>query len=170
MILTKKLRESYGGMLNMNNWRYKLFQFMQGRYGMDELGRFLLILAAIIVLASNFRFLHILYLPGLLLLAYTYFRIMSRNIYKRQQENQKYMALKSRFSMGKSRKTNMQQGPWTGSAGQNTGYGYANTENSSHSYNFYRCKNCGQTVRVPKGKGTVKITCPGCGNSFIDRT
>lgn len=170
MILTKKLRESYGGMLNMNNWRYKLFQFMQGRYGMDELGRFLLILAAIIVLASNFRFLHILYLPGLLLLAYTYFRIMSRNIYKRQQENQKYVALKSRFSMGKSRKTNMQQGPWTGSTGQNTGYGYANTANSSHSYNFYRCKNCGQTVRVPKGKGTVKITCPGCGNSFIDRT
>ena len=75
----------------MNNWRYKLFQFMQGRYGMDELGRFLLILTMIIVLASNFRFLHILYLPGLLLLAYTYFRIMSRNIYKRQQENQKYM-------------------------------------------------------------------------------
>lgn len=154
----------------MNNWRYKLFQFMQGRYGMDELGRFLLIFTVIIVLASNFRFLHILYLPGLLLLAYTYFRIMSRNIYKRQQENQKYMALRSKFSVGKNRKNNMRQGTWAGGSGQNAGYGYANTANSAHSYNFYRCRNCGQTVRVPKGKGTVKITCPGCGNSFIDRT
>lgn len=145
----------------MNNWRYKLFQFMQGRYGMDDLGRFLLILTMVIILASNFRFLHILYLPGLLLLAYTYFRIMSRNIYKRQQENQKYMALKCKFSSGRSRTAHMQQ--------KSTG-GYGGAQNSSLSYNFYRCKNCGQTVRVPKGKGTIKITCPSCGNSFIDRT
>ncbi|MCI8647606.1 MAG: hypothetical protein HFE76_12635 [Firmicutes bacterium] len=164
----------------MNNWRYKLFQFMQGRYGMDDLGRFLLILTMIIILASNFRFLHILYLPGVLLLAYTYFRIMSRNIYKRQQENQKYMALKYKFSSRRGSKTNMQQGSWSGrtnpgSGNANAGYGNPNTEykdaqNSSLSYNFYRCRNCGQTVRVPKGKGTLKITCPSCGNSFIDRT
>ena len=64
----------------MNNWRYRLFQFMQGRYGMDEFGRFLLIVTEIVILLSNFRHLHFLYLAGLLLLVYTYFRIMSRTI------------------------------------------------------------------------------------------
>ena len=42
----------------MNNWRYRLFQFMQGRYGMDEFGRFLLIVTVIVILLSNFRHLH----------------------------------------------------------------------------------------------------------------
>lgn len=152
----------------MNNWRYKLFQFMQGRYGMDDFGRFLLILSMIAILASNFWFLRILYLPGLLLLAWAYFRIMSRNIYKRQQENQKYMALKYKFFPGGGGKAGMQQRSWGAGTTHNTGYSSA--ANSNLSYNFYRCKNCGQTVRVPKGKGTLKITCPNCGNSFIDRT
>ena len=41
----------------MNNWRYRLFQFMQGRYGMDEFGRFLLIVTVIVILLSNFHYL-----------------------------------------------------------------------------------------------------------------
>lgn len=139
----------------MNNWRYRLFQFMQGRYGMDQLGKFLLIASMVLILISNFRYLHILYLPGILLLAYTYFRIMSRNIFKRQRENQKYLALRQRFSRKKST--------------VQTGAGFQGA-NENLQYNFYRCRNCGQTVRVPKGKGTLKITCPSCGNSFIDRT
>lgn len=143
----------------MNNWKYRLFQFMQGRYGIDELGRFLLILSMIVVLLSNFRHLHILYLPGILLLAYTYFRVVSRNIFKRQQENQKFLRIKGRFS----RENSVGSG-WKSRKRKNT------SENDGSQYNFYRCRNCGQTVRVPKGKGTVKITCPGCGNSFIDRT
>lgn len=150
----------------MNNWRYKLFQFMQGRYGMDELGRFLLIVSMIAILLSNFRHLHILYLPGLLILAYTYFRIMSRNPFKRQQENQKYIAFRQHFSRRKST-----AGTTSGWRSKKTGTWQADAgAQDASQYNFYRCRNCGQTVRVPKGKGTLKITCPSCGNSFIDRT
>ena len=158
----------------MNNWRYKLFQFMQGRYGMDAFGKFLLIASLVLVLVSNARYLHILYLPGILLLAYTYFRLMSRNIFKRQQENQKYLALRQRFSRNRSRAPGGAfQGKSSGSRWRrNTepaGDGFAGASENLQ-YNFYRCRSCGQTVRVPKGKGTLKITCPNCGNSFIDRT
>jgi len=37
-------------------------------------------------------------------------------------------------------------------------------------YRYYTCKNCGQKVRVPSGKGTIEITCPKCGNRFDKRT
>lgn len=140
-----------------------MFQFMQGRYGMDELGRFLLIVTVIVILLSNFRFLHILYPAGLLLLVYTYFRIMSRNLLKRQQENQKYMALRSKFrANGNPSGAN----PFRRRAKKSGGWGAGDPSQ----YNFYRCRNCGQVIRAPKGKGTLKITCPKCGNSFIDQS
>lgn len=152
----------------MNNWKYKLYQFMQGRYGLDSFGRFLLIASMVLVLLSNFRLFHILYLPGIALLLYTYFRIMSRNRYKRRQENQKYLDLRCRFSRNKNSGAMKAHRKWAGAnAAGNTGSG---GQNDTLQYNFYRCRNCGQTVRVPKGKGTLKITCPNCGNSFIDRT
>lgn len=139
---------------------------MQGRYGFDAFGQFLIIASAVIILLSNFIHLRFVYLAGLALLIYAYFRIVSRNIYKRQKENQKYLAIRAKFSRKKSGGSvnNWQQG--------NTGYGQgaAGGRNENAQYNFYRCRNCGQTVRVPKGKGTIKITCPSCGNSFVDRT
>ena len=152
----------------MNNWRYKLYRFMQGRYGLDSFGRFLLIASMILVMLSSFRMLHILYLPGIALLLYTYFRIMSRNIYKRQQENQKYIDLRYRFSRNRNSSSMKMRRKWAGTNATGTTEGSGANDNLQ--YNFYRCRNCGQTVRVPKGQGPLKITCPNCGNSFIDRT
>lgn len=147
----------------MNNWRYKLFQFMQGRYGMDDFGKFLLIASMVILLLSNFRLFRILYILAMLLLVYTWFRIMSKNIFKRQQENQRYLTLRNKLSSKKSKTAYQESFKWR--KRNNTQQNHENLQ-----YNFYRCRNCGQTVRVPKGKGTIKITCPSCGNSFIDRT
>jgi transcription elongation factor Elf1 len=33
-------------------------------------------------------------------------------------------------------------------------------------YRHFTCPKCGQDVRVPKGKGHVRITCPKCRTSF----
>lgn len=162
--IPNKIARAQKGDQRMNNWKYKFYQLMQGRYGIDSFGRFLLIAAMVVILLSNFHFLHKFYFLGLLLLIYAYFRIMSRNIFKRQRENEKYMALRQKFTRNRNHGTmsNWNRGP--------NGAGGPDMANSSLAYSFYRCQNCGQTVRVPKGKGTLKITCPNCGNSFIQRT
>ena len=62
----------------------KLIRFMQGRYGMDQLSRFLLILGLIAVVVSsvfvNYIAGLIFYILGWALLIYCYFRVFSRNV------------------------------------------------------------------------------------------
>lgn len=35
---------------------------------------------------------------------------------------------------------------------------------------YFRCPKCKQTVRVPRKRGKINITCPKCGNRFIKKT
>ena len=74
----------------------KLIRFMQGRYGMDQLSRFLLILGLIAVVVSsvfvNYIAGLIFYILGWALLIYCYFRVFSRNVQKRYAENQAFLA------------------------------------------------------------------------------
>ncbi len=37
-------------------------------------------------------------------------------------------------------------------------------------HRYYACPRCRQTVRVPKGKGKISITCPKCKEKFIKKT
>ena len=72
----------------------KFIRFMQGRYGgADKLNShlmYLLFILAIIVLFTGSKVCMIL---SLLLMGYIYFRMFSKNIYKRYTENQKYVQL-----------------------------------------------------------------------------
>ena len=71
--------------------RERLARFMQGRYGVDQFSNFLVILALILMVAELFiPVVHIrsgLSTAGLLLLLYAYFRIFSKNHYRRYAEN-----------------------------------------------------------------------------------
>lgn len=80
--------------------REKINQFMLGRYGNDDLNRCLMkIVVAAIVLSLFTGRIHIgiislgtiFYWIGLLGLIYSYFRMFSRNIYKRSEENRKFL-------------------------------------------------------------------------------
>ncbi len=37
-------------------------------------------------------------------------------------------------------------------------------------YKFFRCPSCHTMLRVPKGKGKVRVVCRKCGTSFIKKT
>ena len=37
-------------------------------------------------------------------------------------------------------------------------------------HRYYTCPRCRQTVRVPRGKGKIAITCPRCKEKFIKKT
>ncbi len=162
----------------MNNWKMMIYRFMQGRYGNDQFSQFLMMAGLILLIASNFLRMGLVHTLAWILLIYAYFRIMSKNIPKRQQENFKFLNMKAKFL---GRKTaGSSSGGWTqkraqkqkqkAQANQQADYSQYQQQADTENYNYYRCRNCGQIVRVPKGKGTVKITCPECKNTFTDRT
>ena len=37
-------------------------------------------------------------------------------------------------------------------------------------HRYFRCPKCKQSVRVPKGKGKIAITCPKCKEKFVKKT
>ena len=91
----------------MNSWKYKLYRFMQGRRGLDSFGRFLLICGVVLMIAAMFftkipAAYYIIYYFGLALFIYAYFRVFSRNLYKREAENNRYLALKYKLTKGRT--------------------------------------------------------------------
>ena len=130
--------------------REKLIKFMTGRYGFDSFGKCILVIAIILTLLSSLLQLEVLNLLAWVLLFYTYFRIFSKNIYKRYAENQTYLMKTAKIrhwfakqqSMMKQRKT----------------------------HHIYKCPTCKQKIRIPRGKGKIEIRCPKCSTTFIKRS
>ena len=117
-------------------------KFMYGRYGTDRLSMVILVAGLIISLLSSFfrsspvSLLLVLLSYGLMFWAI--FRVMSRNTYKRYQENRKFLQF---FDRIKDRQNK-----------------------------YFDCPKCHQTVRVPRGKGKISITCPRCKEKFVRKT
>ena len=133
--------------------RERLLQFLSGRNGNDALNRFLLttdfvlIILSVIFSKSFSRFLMPLIV---ILLGITYYRMLSRDLVRRSDENYKYLRAKDKmlvhFRLIKER--------WI----------------QRKEYKFFICPACKATLRVPKGRGKVKIVCRKCGNSFTGKT
>lgn len=123
-------------------------KFMYGRYGGDNLSTALLVLSFILLMISGIlpKSLSILviiaYVPAVLCI----FRLFSRNIYKRQMENYKYLRIKNRIIFLFKRKSNELK------------------DIKTHKY--FKCPNCKQNLRVPRNQGKISVTCPKCRNSF----
>ena len=76
----------------MRSWFQR---FMSGRYGFDQLGGFLCIVSFILVIIGAWVS-PVLYWLGLILLIYSYFRVLSRNRSKRYSENLKYLSVQNK--------------------------------------------------------------------------
>ena len=127
----------------------KLYRFMMGRYGNDQFNRFLMILAMICCVLSLFRVPGV-YLIGLLCLVYVYFRMLSRNTYKRSLENNKYLQCEYKVKRWFS--------------------GLKRDMHQHRTHHIYRCPSCRQKIRIPRGKGKIEIRCPKCGQTFIKKS
>lgn len=133
--------------------RERLTRFMAGRNGNDQLNMFLLILdVVLLVLAGIFSRGKgsILYPLAVVLLLYIYFRMFSRNLYKRRDENGKFLRLKhSAEAFLRVRKEQWLQ---------------------RKEYKFFTCPSCKAALRVPRGRGKLKIVCRKCGTSFFGKS
>lgn len=123
---------------------------MQGRYGIDEYSKFLVIVSLILVLLANITSLSVFTLIGLGTLVYAYIRVLSNKPPKRWRENQLYLQKRRKFL------TRIKKIP--------------NEVKQRKQYRYYRCPSCKQKVRVPRGKNKIRITCPSCGTQFVKKT
>ncbi len=128
-------------------------RFMVGRNGNDQLNVFMLGMSLGLLIAGIFfgdAVRGVLRLLALAILILVYFRMFSRNIFKRQEENGKYLRI--RYQVFAKLKTLKER--WV----------------QRKDYKFFRCQSCHAVLRVPRGKGKIKIVCRKCGNTFIGKS
>ena len=123
---------------------------MIGRYGTDGLNQFLSFASIVMLLLSLLTRFSLFTWVGAVLLVLCYYRSLSRNISKRTDENYRYYAIKDRVD-SKFRGLKEQ---WT----------------NRRVYHYYRCPQCRQKLRVPRGRGRIQISCPRCGTQFIKKS
>ncbi len=129
--------------------RDKIYRFMQGRYGNDQFNRFLMIIVLALFVLSLFGvpFAYLLAIAGMV---YAYFRMFSRNIYKRRAENNVYMKYEY--------KVRQKLATWKRDMKQRK------------THHIYKCPSCKQKIRIPRGRGKIEIRCPKCNHTFIRRS
>ena len=126
--------------------REKLVNFMRGRYGFDDLCGFMTVIAGVLVIVNIFTRFWILNILAAAVIVWCYCRAFSRNIEKRCNENQFYLRIRGKvYSFFRRIKTYIRD---------------------SRTYLMFRCPDCGQKLRVPRGKGKIIVTCPKCKKSI----
>ena len=129
--------------------RNAIQRFMYGRYGTDPLHLFLMVLYVLCYLVSVLTRLEPLYWVSLVLIFICLFRLLSRNISRRRAENAKFLKV---------------AGPalrWIR---------LRRTIHRDKDHRYFKCPNCGQQLRVPRGKGRITVTCRGCGATFQEKS
>ena len=131
------------------NFRYKIQQFMYGRYvsyGIDTLTKTLAIVCISLSVINLIVASYIIHLIETALFIWMFYRLLSKNIVRRQEENQKVLSIinkvKGRFALNKRMKN----------------------ERDTHIYK--KCPHCSVMLRLPKRSGEHKVNCPRCKNDF----
>ena len=125
----------------------KIRSFLYGRNGFDDLAKHSLIAALVLCIICGFIprgiFQIVFSAISWALLIYSYYRILSKDIYKRVAENKKYIG-----------EINIFKARWQ----------------QRKTHRFYRCPKCKTWLRVPKGRGKITITCVKCTTKFHKRS
>ena len=123
---------------------------MYGRYGNDDLTKFLLILGLVFMVISWFPHLGWFYFLAAAVLVWSLMRSFSRKIDRRRRELDRYLRIKKpivnffklRRNKWRDRKTHV----------------------------YFKCKKCKAVLRVPRGKGSIIVTCTRCGDRIEKKT
>lgn len=130
----------------MNGFR----NFMNGRYGNDQLNLTLLILGMILTFFANIFEWHVVTMFTYAIFFTYIYRTMSRNLLARQKENTKFLEYYNPAKIWLKAKYNIVK--------------------SLRNYKYFKCPNCNQQLRAPRGRGKISVTCQKCNNKFIQKT
>ena len=123
-----------------------LMRFMQGRNGVDNLGYPALWGGLILLIVNMFLGSLLLSLIGNVMYFYALFRMLSRNVQKRQAENSRYVHFMNN---------------WQKEVKQ-----FFLRLKGTKEYKYFRCPSCKNRRRLRRGGGEKHITCPVCKHQF----
>ena len=126
------------------NFIYKLQRFMYGRYGVDDLYRFMVKLYLLLFLINIFINNRVLSIVELFIFFVIFFRFLSKDISSRRKENDIFLKIK-----------NILLKPFTNLK--------RNIKDKNHIYK--KCYKCRTTLKLPlpNKRGIKHAKCPGCG-------
>ena len=129
--------------------RQALMRFMYGRNGIDQLGTFMFALYLVIWVVQLFARWFVLFLVEDVLLVLILFRMLSRNLARRRAENAKFLQLARPIRcFWVTRRNRMKD----------------------RDHRYFKCPDCGQQMRVPRGKGRITVHCRTCGATFEEKS
>lgn len=130
----------------MNKFTYKIHKFFNGRYGVDDLYKFLLIVCLIIIIVNMFIGSIGLRILELLIFILAIYRVFSKNKKRRILENNKYLEVKNDIF---------------------NYFNYIKRRYSDRNTHIYKkCPKCKQKIRLPLKKGVHTVLCPKCKERF----
>ncbi len=133
----------------MGSFRERLVRFMYGRYGTDQLNIALLVIYLLLLLINLYTRNIILPMFMWVILVFSLFRSLSRNIYARQRENLFFLKIwrpvKSSLALNLRRLVEIRTN------------------------RFRRCTNCKIVLRLPRRTGKHTVRCPRCQHRFSVR-
>ncbi len=130
----------------MNKFKNAMYNFLQGIYGVDALHKFLFVVFIIIWILNSFIKSTFLYLLGMIVCIFMFYRFFSRDIWKRQNENRKYLEIKNKVISN----LKLSKRKW----------------NDRKTHIYRKCPECKAEIRLPRKKGKHKCTCPCCKKDF----
>lgn len=122
---------------------------MVGRYGMDQLNLFLVVVYLVLYLVALVTRLWVLDWVVMVLLLVTLFRMLSRDIPRRQSENTRFLQIVRPIQRN---------------------FHTFRTRMKDREHRYFKCPNCGQQMRVPRGKGRITVHCRTCGATFEEKS
>ena len=126
--------------------KYRFSRFMQGRYGVDSLSRFLSVVLLVFIALGLFVRIPFSGMITFVILVILYWRMFSRDIPKRYEENQKFLQIRDKLLGNLS--------------------SFESNLSQLKDYHIYKCPRCNQKIRIPRGKGHIMVRCPRCGFEF----
>ena len=130
----------------MSKWQNRIYNFLYGRYGIDDLYRFNLVVYLILFIINIFLNSMILFGIEVLVIIWTFYRLLSKNIQQRKKENRFYLGIRNDIKkyfelIGRKWK-----------------------DRNTHMYK--KCIHCKIVLRLPLKKGIHTVKCPNCKKRF----
>lgn len=124
----------------------RLRNFMQGRYGSDQLNMALVMAVLLLSLINVFAHSLVIFILEMLIMAFAVYRMLSRRIQTRLRENKAFLSgwgkVKQFFTRLKTRRK----------------------DRKTHVY--MKCPACKAQLRLKRVKGEHGVKCPKCGADF----